>query len=345
MKRYTVLFLFLFTSCLHAQLTMDVKDYYLKQRTKKFKNADFEIRRSTDSIYVTIPPVRDYRKNWLLIDYYTIHLKGANHLIPTNAYVNSEYVNENSERFSKNDLQDRTQIGNWASVAMYKRFVSNKDYKCFLKYVQDSTALQSAGFVLDSGKYYEHLNWRKLKEVDEYEKKFNYEYWVINYDAAAKKGRMNANPDSLATTSFIKRIEVEIYPDTSCWDSVLNDSLSDFFAKHYFQDEYFNDYPVFGLSSDQIYAYLNWLTRQVRIYCDRKSKLCAYDYRVGDYKNLMMIPNEYTLGNSVKIELDNQFYKSYRNDFFLRLKPSKIEVNFPSKPFRIVQTSKRMRRR
>lgn len=343
MKRYTSILVLLFAFNLNAQITINVKDFYLKGRTKKLKNADFEIKRSNDSLIIVVPPIRDYHKNWLLIDFYSLPLEGANHIVPANSFVDSEYVYEKSDLFSKKSIQELSKIGNWAPVAIYKRFVSNKDYKCFLKYVQDSTALKTAGFILDSGEYYEQLDWSKLEDVISYKRKFDYEYWWIDYDAPKKKRRISTLRDSSESLNFIKKEVVNIYPDTNCWDLVLSDSLSQFFRKHYFQDRYFDDYPVFGVTPEQINAYMVWLTNQVKMYCDRKSKPCFYDYRIGNYINLMMIPNKYTLGNSVKIELDNHFYEMYQNDFNLRIKPSKVEVEFPSKPFRIVKTNIRMK--
>lgn len=54
--------------------------------------------------------------------------------------------------------------------------------------------------------------------------------------------------------------KVAVYPDEMIWcrDSTINKSWAVFLTANYFSHSYFQEYPVYGLSEQQIVEYLKW---------------------------------------------------------------------------------------
>lgn len=87
---------------------------------------------------------------------------------------------------------------------------------------------------------------------------FNYEYaW---YDLQAAVAARNDNTQT--REDFIRREQVNIYPDTTVWMADFTYSQNEPMVQGYFSHASYDDYPVVGVSWEQARAYNNWRTRK-----------------------------------------------------------------------------------
>lgn len=328
---------FLFLSLLaQGQIKIKAKDYYLK-RVKK-KHLPFEVKRQNDSIEITTSPIIE-DDDWLLLDYYTIPLEGASCIVPCHSSIKSEYFLDRTNLLDSTFLKERTAVGNGGQIVIQKKFVSNKDYKLFLEYVRDSIALSDSDFYLNPDSYSFTVDWKKLNDVVYSVHNYPYEYWWIDFRAATiETNKLRKGEKTREGQSFIIREVVEIYPDTLCWDVLKNDSLRSFFQSHYLQDEYFDDYPVFGVSPEQIKAYCAWLTNQVNSYRRNKGMVIRNDYRIGNYVELMMLPKKFLDSGKLEIIQNKKFKKLFKSKLPKPYKSEDLILDYPTKPFRVVKT-------
>lgn len=91
--------------------------------------------------------------------------------------------------------------------------------------------------------------------------------------AAMDKGR---SPRS----SFIRRVNVPIYPDTLCWIRDFSYSYNEPMAKMYFYHPAFDNYPVVGVNWNQATAFCVWRTNLWDSYRASKKLYSEGDFRL-----------------------------------------------------------------
>ncbi|MCH2196160.1 gliding motility lipoprotein GldK [Kordia sp.] len=95
--------------------------------------------------------------------------------------------------------------------------------------------------------------------------KVRFQYTWMDIEAAAKhKGKKR--------TDFIKRENLEIYPDTTVWIRDFEYSYNEPMHNDYFWHDAYNDYPVVGVTWQQAKAFCEWRTLKKNIYRKEKKR-------------------------------------------------------------------------
>lgn len=114
----------------------------------------------------------------------------------------------------------------------------------------------------------------------------NFEYrqfvnWVI--DSVNIKNGIKAYKKGDIAYAYINdkghKEEIKIYPDTLSWITDYVMSYNEALASNYFQNEYYNDFPVVGVSYDQANAYMHWLNEKLKLFLrqhDFEENLCYF---------------------------------------------------------------------
>ncbi len=129
------------------------------------------------------------------------------------------------------------------------------------------------------------------KEIDS--RKLNYEYYWIDYTAAAAKENVaNVNteyrgsaysnrPKGLRDRSqFIRKEVINIYPDTLCWVFDYAYSYNEDQTRMYFAHPAYDDYPVVGVSWKQARAFCHWRTQLLNNYLGSRGYTFMSDFRL-----------------------------------------------------------------
>ncbi|MGB5363878.1 MAG: gliding motility lipoprotein GldK [Aureibaculum sp.] len=85
-------------------------------------------------------------------------------------------------------------------------------------------------------------------------KKLKYLYYSFDREGAAR--------NSGNRRDFVKKKEVEIYPDTTVWVKDFNYSYNDPMHQDYFWHQAYNDYPVVGVTWEQAKAFCDFRTQK-----------------------------------------------------------------------------------
>lgn len=170
--------------------------------------------------------------------------------------------------------------------------ITNNEYRQFVNWVRDSLARRIIGeenedYLVTADEFGNdyptpYLNWEERldfqnedfrealepmylpenerfygrKEFDT--RKFLYEYWWIDYQAAAQRG---SRAQGLKDRSlFIKRETTAIYPDTLAWIHDFTYSYNEPLTNMYFWHPGYDDYPVVGVNWKQARAFCIWRT-------------------------------------------------------------------------------------
>jgi len=167
--------------------------------------------------------------------------------------------------------------------------VTNAEYREFIYYVFDSLSLsilaeeESEKYYVNEGEENQRLNWdnysRSVYDNEDYvealsniynfdvndegkyikqgwdTRRFNYEYW---------------DKDSV-------REVINVYPDTLKWTEHLHNEIAEPMMQMYFWHPVYDNYPVVGLSYQQIQAYLHWRMAQGFKELDKK----GIEYEIG----------------------------------------------------------------
>ncbi|MDL2314818.1 SUMF1/EgtB/PvdO family nonheme iron enzyme [Bacteroidales bacterium OttesenSCG-928-C19] len=204
--------------------------------------------------------------------------------------------------------------------------ITNNEYRQFVHWVKDSITRKHLGeagiegYLIEEDEYGEPLdppviNWKKkinYKGADEreameelyvserdrfYQKKtfdvakLNYEYYWMDYQAAAVKenssspvaqeykGTMFANRPK-GSGQFIRREVINVYPDTLCWIHDYAYSYNDDLAKNYFNAVAYDNYPVVGVSWKQAKAFCVWRTNYLNNYLESIEYATMNDFRL-----------------------------------------------------------------
>lgn len=96
----------------------------------------------------------------------------------------------------------------------------------------------------------ETFNGKRILNAD----KIIYSFFTFDNEAAARhKGKDRK--------SFIQKVELNIYPDTTVWIKDFNYSYNDPMHQDYFSHSAYDNYPVVGVNWYQAKAFCNWRTR------------------------------------------------------------------------------------
>lgn len=110
----------------------------------------------------------------------------------------------------------------------------------------------------------EHERFQRKKEFDV--RKFNYEYYWVDLQAAAKKdfsqdgnveaGALNNRPQGLQDRSvYVRKEVVNVYPDTLAWLYDYSYSFNEPLTQKYFWHPAYDNYPVVGVNWRQAKAF------------------------------------------------------------------------------------------
>lgn len=190
--------------------------------------------------------------------------------------------------------------------------ITNNEYRQFVNWVRDSIARRIIGndnedFLVTTDKYGEdypepYLNWEESFKYDDDEfrealnemyipdnekyygrkefdtRKFNYEYWWIDYKEAAQRG--NREQGLKDRSRFIKKEVVNVYPDTLSWVHDYTYSYNDPMTIMYFWHPGYDDYPVVGVNWKQARAFCVWRTNLRNGYLYSSGESFEQNYRL-----------------------------------------------------------------
>jgi len=190
--------------------------------------------------------------------------------------------------------------------------ITNNEYRQFVNWVRDSIARRMIGeenedFLIttdENGTDYPNpiLNWDEKFDYDEDDyreilepmflpenerfygrkefdtRKFLYEYWWIDYQAAARRG--NRAQGLKDRSVFIKRETIPIYPDTLAWIHDFTYSYNEPLTNMYFWHPGYDDYPVVGINWKQASAFCVWRTNLRNGYLFTEGESYEQNYRL-----------------------------------------------------------------
>lgn len=136
--------------------------------------------------------------------------------------------------------------------------------------------------------YPEHERFMRRREVDP--RKLNFEYYWIDYNAAAQKDFTESNnemgswanrPQGLRDRSvFIRKEVLNIYPDTLSWIHDFAYSFNEPMARMYFSHPAYDNYPVVGVSWKQAKAFCNWRSALLNGFLEERGEAIYNDFRL-----------------------------------------------------------------
>jgi gliding motility-associated lipoprotein GldK len=213
------------------------------------------------------------------------------------------------------------------SYYMDETEITNNEYRQFIVWVRDSIARDLLGpmnpeeYLIEenpeTGELYDppYLNWEteidwneeetaltleemylpeneryfRKKEFDT--RKFRYEYYWIDLQAAARKdytqqgdpenGSFANRPDGMSDRSiYVKKETINVFPDTLCWIHDFAYSYNEPLSRTYFWHPTYDHYPVVGVNWKQAKAFCVWRTNQFNAYLTSKGQAGMNDFRL-----------------------------------------------------------------
>lgn len=136
--------------------------------------------------------------------------------------------------------------------------------------------------------YPEHERFYRKRVLDP--RKLNFEYYWIDYMAAAKKDFSQTNneagswanrPQGLRDRSvFIRKEVINVYPDTLSWIHDYAYSFNEPMAQSYFSHPAYDHYPVVGVSWKQAKAFCVWRTNMMNSYLKGNGEATVNEFRL-----------------------------------------------------------------
>ena len=223
-------------------------------------------------------------------------------------------------------LTSQKKVVSVQSYYMDETEITNDEYRQFVYHVRDSLALallveeEPDKFFIDEGEYQQRLNWRRIPwDNEEYAdalsnlfygenderfyrrkqfdaRKFNFEYWWIDFKTASQKVNRYSFPDqknaSASTESwkyregvtdrsdFILREVINVYPDTLAWVHDFTYSWNEPMTQMYFWHPVYDHYPVVGVSWKQASAFCIWRTHLMNDFRRSRGRVDVNDFRL-----------------------------------------------------------------
>lgn len=204
-----------------------------------------------------------------------------------------------------------------AAFYMDETEITNNEYRQFTDYVRDSIVHRILGdngvegHLIEEDQYgnlldpaviswRERIRWddQEIREILESEiylpehERFNrervidtrkliYAYQELDLNKAAVKA--NREGDAVGKrdrSSFIKTVEVSIYPDTLAWMHDYAYSFNDPMTSEYFWHPAFDDYPVVGVNWKQAIAFTKWRTQMINTFLKKNHEPTLPDFRL-----------------------------------------------------------------
>ncbi len=188
-----------------------------------------------------------------------------------------------SDQDLNNSLTNRTKSISISGFYMDNTEITNAEYRQFVHWVRDSMALTYLNAFVDNESGEQYLDWTypidwtpgsedasalsdlyfqgddqfgNSKDIDS--RKLNYKWeWYDWKEAASASKRSNKD---VTRSSFIKKDEINVYPDTLCWINDFSYAHNEPMARSYFSHPAFDEYPVVGVTWDQATAFCAWRT-------------------------------------------------------------------------------------
>lgn len=180
-----------------------------------------------------------------------------------------------SDQDVSNTFVQRTRSISIQGFYMDDTEITNNEYRQFVYWVRDSLAHDILGHYIEDDRGNEMLDWEEpidweseelddlyyygdeqignKREIDT--RKFVYEWEWMDWQGAAH------NTSGRNRTSFIKRDEANIFPDTLCWVRDFAYSYNEPMTRNYFWHPAFDDYPVVGINWKMATAFCHWRTK------------------------------------------------------------------------------------
>lgn len=207
-------------------------------------------------------------------------------------------------------------------------YISNKDYNEFVTYVGDSITRKRLGEEVDEAKYLvftdnNHndinpplINWKaKIKWKHGDVRESLYPFYGDYYNTGKREFSHNK----------LIHNKINIYPDVFIWlkDTSINKIWARFLVKNYFTHSYFDDYPAYGLSKEQVKEYLKWkYPKEERNYksTNKKEILLTlpkekFEFTVGDYYKFYQHTRDSIVRRILGEEIDEEKYLDVINDY------------------------------
>ena len=200
-----------------------------------------------------------------------------------------------------NSLVQRTKAKSIQGFYMDETEITNNEYRQFVNYVRDSIAHTLLNhFIEDETTGEQKIDWSYAidwspgsediaalgemyysgedkfegkNEVNTQNLKFAREWY--DWKAAASATQRNN-----ARSSFIKREEVGIYPDTLVWVHDFAYSYNEPMTRNYFWHPSFDDYPAVGVNWNQANAFCSWRTKLWNDYAAQNGETMSEEFRL-----------------------------------------------------------------
>ncbi len=249
--------------------------------------------------------------------------------VPMGSYM----MGQNDQDVPYNQIQTAKTVSVQAFY-MDETEITNNEYRQFVYWVRDSIARRLLGdqiedYLIMQDQYGEdfdppYLNWKtklryddddqtvreilaemylpeheqfyRRKEIDS--RKLNFEYYWIDFKAAARKDfnnpltdatvKNNEDPASLVNrpqgytdrSVFIKKDIINVYPDTLCWVHDFTYSFNEPLTQQYFWHPAYDNYPVVGVNWKQARAFSIWRTMYMNGYLTGIGQTIVNDFRL-----------------------------------------------------------------
>jgi len=138
-----------------------------------------------------------------------------------------------------------------------KTEVTNKEYKAFITYVQDSIAHT----------YSDHFREQEGNQSLAWDFKIDWNDEVLESMFYTLDGKKHIKKELLVyhySDEDGNTIDIPIYPDTSKWGGDFPYSYNEPMSRNYFAHPAFDFYPVNGVNHHQAKAFCHWKTKQIR---------------------------------------------------------------------------------
>lgn len=225
-----------------------------------------------------------------------------------------------------------------SAIEAQNNYITNKEYREFVRYVQDSIFRQIVGNESDESyliycdtcekeNVYIGINWKKKFNEDSPEMREGLE--PLYY-----KPEERFNQKREVDTRKLIHNKIAIYPDVYVWckDTSNNRSWATFLTRYYFTHEYFDNFPVQGISEKQLEQYIQWKYPNKGVIVKYSKKQISLNLpkeklkiTVGDYFKLYKYTRDSIIRMQLCKELDEARYCKFMNKYSEKINPPIVE--------------------